>query len=443
MRIAFCRHLLFASTILTANAKTAPLQTVWVDTGQVLTCPDSTMTDNFPSAISTIPGQFIVSDVWTDASKMSVQHRKRLKQSGKLSSEFNIDEVDQADRMGTLYRFTLDSSGHFQGDIETFQIWHLFGFSLGLTELSELASTPDQNRVYRYKACDHGDYISDHWFSEPKLLHLEPFFGSAIAVSSEWLAIAAEDQEVLNDGEVFIYPREGKEWGNTSQSLKPDDTGKHFGHQLQMKGSQLLITTQPYKGGSTALGAPIWKQDIYAYNLVGNEWKKSGNTLQLPIPPTGLRASVTLLDDRIVATGYDYTNALNTLTLFGLSNNKWMQIDREDAPKGSIDFGYTLQTADSQLLVSLHHPQSVKIFNADSSGIHDSNQVINNSDPDKRPGFADLMAFDGKYLFIVTKGTTANANAQNNFKGKIFVFTRKSPSLMPEFTHTRNSSLHH
>ena len=199
----------------------------------------------------------------------------------------------------------------------------------------------------------------------------------------------------------------------------------------------------PYKDGSTALGETIWKQDIYVYSLVGDEWKKSGNTLQLSIPPTGQRASATLLNDRIAVTGYDYANAMNTLTLYGLNNNQWIQIDREDAPKGSIDFGFTLQTTDSQLLVSMHHPQSVKIFNTDSSGIHDSGQTINNPDPDKRPGFADLMAFDGKYLFLATKGTTANTDEKNNFKGKIFVFTSESPSLKPDFVSHGNASLHH
>lgn len=442
MKIAFCRCLIIVGAMLATHTEAVPLQSRWVNTNQVLSSPGGMKFDNFPTAISVIPGQFIASDVWVNVTKMSDDDRKKLKLSGKLS---DIDELDLTGNIGNLYHFTMDNSGKFHGTLETSQLWHLFGSALGFTKASELVSTPDQDRVYRYKASEDG-FLSDHWFSEPRLLHPGALFGSAIANNDNWLAIAAENQGWLNDGEVFIYPWEGSEWGNSAQSLKPDHTERHFGHQLQMQNNQLLVTTRPYKGGSTALGDSIWKQDIYVYNLTENLWKKSGNTLQLTIPPTGQRASATLINGRIAASSYDYAKGVNTVVLYVLSNNQWKGIDTEEAPNGSKDFGYTLQAADSELLVSQHSPQTVLVFNVDDLGIHDSGQVINHPDPDKRPGFADLMAFDGKYLFIARRGTVENKNDADNYPGKIFVFTREGAGLnetLPDFTYRKNETSHH
>lgn len=419
MRSLLCRTLVLASCALPLSLTSAmplPSTSGWVNTGQVLTCPDSIDRDHFPAAMAAIPGKLLVSDVWPRTSSMSDTHLARLRTHARnffLPDETATSVSDPA--MGSYYRFTQDSKGHFNGELITSLFGRLFGNSLAQTKDSELVGTPDLDRVFRFLRSG-DEFLSDHYFSDPEPLHIMPQFGNSIDSNGQWLAIGARSQGIGSPGAVYLYSWNGKDWDNHPQKLEPAHRPKHFGDQLKMQGNQLLVSTAPYLNDNHE----FWYQSVYVYQLNNGTWELQGDPIVQTIPDGNHTVATAILNDRVLMSGYDLIHEQNLVNSYQLKSGKWVEVQTLMAPKGSSDFGYNLQVAEKQLLISQRTPQNVLVYKTDDKGnLVSTGTAIANPDPDKRPGFANRMAYDGKNLFIATQGSIDDSTP---FKGKIFVY---------------------
>ena len=421
----YCSLAACALSLVASLSSALPLSASWKDTGQVLTCPDSLGMDNFPSALSAINGQVLASDVWPDGLKLPALQRLKLNNSGK---SLTLEMLEYGDKLGSVYYFNVDPSGHFHSNLITFQVNHLFGFALALTDTFAFASSPDQNRTYIYKR-DSDGFSSDKWLSPPVIERLEhPYFGSAVAASADWLAVGARDDGYFTDlkGRVFVYTRAASDWSHEPQELKPLNDNGLFGIQIRLNDNRLLVTTASWIEKKQDPSEDDMKQDVYIYDLDSSsrQWLLVNQPISLTVTEDGHTASAELLGELVVITGYDPVKKQTHLNVYQSQNGTWQLTQTFPAPAGSIDYGYTLQAADSQLLVSQRgaHPQ-VSVLTLDGNQLVDSGELITCPDKDGKPGFADLMAYDGHYLYLSRRGVTEQVN---NYPGKVYVFERST-----------------
>ena len=341
--------------------------------------------------------------------------------------------ITPGDKLGSLYRFDVDSTGKFSGEIVSFQANHLFGYALGLSDGFGVSSTPDQNRTYLFRR-ENGGYLGDHWLSPPGILPLHPFFGSSIAVNDDWLVIAARDEGSGLSGRVFLYPGAGRDWSRFPRTLKSANEHGLFGSQIQLRDNRLLISSAPWLDTQAGATEGEWNQDIYIYDLdsSGKQWLLVNQPISLAVAAGNHTASAVLLGELVVISGYDRSSKRNALKVYQNLNGQWQLLQSVEAATGAVDYGYNLQVADNQLLVSQHGPQAqVRVLQLDNNQLMDTGTVITYPDQDNKPGFADLMAYDGRFLYLSRKGVTGQVN---NYPGKIFVYTRKANSeVLNEF----------
>ena len=185
---------------------------------------------------------------------------------------------------------------------------------------------------------------------QPSELAAGDQFGEAVAGDAQWMVSSAtrHDAAGVDAGAVWIYHREGRFWQGAQQLLPGmGSDGARFGSALALSGNWLAI------GSPTASSGGV----VTLYQLVGSTWQFD-RTIANPSPPQGDRFgdALALTSDRlVVGDPFDDTQSIDRGAVFVYEHagRSWT-LGATLAPSSSSDrqyFGRSLALGASRLAV--------------------------------------------------------------------------------------------
>jgi len=144
----------------------------------------------------------------------------------------------------------------------------LFGSSVAIDANRLVVGAPGKN------AGDGGAVVflrsGTVWFEQAVLLSDQAdvsgdAFGSSVAVSGDWIAVGAENDNDpgINAGSVFVFENDGFSWilRNTLTASDPA-ADRHFGHTTSMDGDSMVVTANGVGGGAYVFtrSGSLWPQ---------------------------------------------------------------------------------------------------------------------------------------------------------------------------------------
>ena len=224
-------------------------------------------------------------------------------------------------------------------------------------------------------------------------------------------------------GRVYLYSISNDSLSLGARVLKPEDNRPLFGEQLEMDDNWLVVTTDHWYEKAKDSDDVLWYQDIYSYALQPSGVKENKKFVQ-QVSESDKGVPVELIKGFLVTVGYDQNRKLRTLNVYKNDQEEWQLVDQVFAPENSVEFGYTLQAAGDDLMVSERgKTPKVSIYQLSDDGkLTDTGDALIYPEQDSKPGFGDLMAFDDKYLYVARRGVTGEVN---NYPGKVFVYKKQ------------------
>lgn len=198
------------------------------------------------------------------------------------------------------------------------------------------------------------DYNGTSWLEKARLVadNGEPmdYFGTAVSVSGNRVAVGADGDDDLGDGSgaVYIFEYDGVDWVQTAK-LHADDGGwrRYFGGAVDLEGDRLLV-------GSFW---DAWLDDnssAYVFDYDGANWVQSAKLLRDDGPKAdGFGESVSLSGNRAaVGAVYDF-NQQGSAYVFEYNGTDWVQAAKLQPTDIGYFFGGSVSISGDRLIVGV------------------------------------------------------------------------------------------
>lgn len=243
---------------------------------------------------------------------------------------------------------------------------------------------PAMGKVLYYQLSENGwELIAD--IKSPDLSSTtsdKRHFGKSISYSNDHVAIGRYyTGSSETDGRVFIYKRNGNNWGHVA-TMQPevDSRGDYFGNKVFLQDSVLFVSAASYKGAS----ASGWESTVFIYNRLGNEWSSATEDALL-IPSDRVQydkfgSSFSVSNSTVIvgAPNADQTTSNSNAGqayVFEKPRNGWYgEINEEVILKPSVrtensEFGGSVFISDTELFIGGFFHEEGQIFKFDRSQV--------------------------------------------------------------------------
>ncbi|MEM7307022.1 MAG: FG-GAP repeat protein [Planctomycetota bacterium] len=188
-------------------------------------------------------------------------------------------------------------------------------------------------------------------------------FGTAVAVSGDWIAVGApdEDDPFIYAGAVYLFQLQGGEWVRTQKLSSPGIEVTKMGSALVLEGTRLLIGRPAHTyGGATGDG------DAAVYELQDGTWNLTATLVPEDVPfAIGIAASVAMEGD-LIALGCGGTPY--RVWLFERLDGSWTQIAEISSP-GPSQFATSVALSEGRLFVGTPGLSSGGLFAPVTGGV--------------------------------------------------------------------------
>lgn len=313
-------------------------------------------------------------------------------------------------RNATVYDFVVTGTQNFTRQVLSTSTVSLSGFALAMNNGSAVFGSPNQNLAYQYLYDGSSFHETDKLIPVPDTYSC---YGSAVAMTRHWLAIAAPYTWREKFGRVYIYKRVQGAW-HFIQVLTPDNKkhAVHFGQRIVMNDYLLAVTGSPYENPEGRF------QDVYVYYPEKDKWLQQGKSVRQQVD-TEESSAIAVVKDRLVVRSIVQGAPSHQIVLYEYKAGRW-ELRNSVLELSGNGFGNNLQTIDDHtLLVSNPEQEELLVFSVQGGELEVTQERISSPDANLRPGFGDLTAYSQGMLYVAVQGSTALGDS---YPGKVYVF---------------------
>ena len=285
-----------------------------------------------------------------------------------------------------------------------------FGKAVSITE-SWLAiganrdddTATNSGSVYLYK------YENNTILDEYKITSFDAanndYFGKALAINEQWLAISSlyDDENGEKSGSAYVYHLENNQWTFHTKILPYDGAPfDRFGYSIDIENDLLVI--------GSVYDDDFDKEDsgsIYVYRLLNNEWVFDDKLYSNDIEAGDFFGTSVSINNGVISVGAvydDFDNYLNcgSVTVFNYINNQWSQLQKI--------YAYDLQNYD---------------FFGNSIDMHNNKIIIGSFRDDAdylNSGSAYLYKFINNQFENILKITAYDESLNDNFGQSVAIY---------------------